>query len=97
MFAMKIYTCGIYGQFRFRPVSVFLLFSVYIVLDPLFFVEPACGERDIVVLISFRCMCVHACCVMHLSGFVRAIPSIFMHGFQNNLAQLFSLACRSAI
>ena len=33
-------------------------------------------------------MCVRAC--VHPSGFVRAITSTFMHGFQNNYAQLFS-------
>ena len=31
------------------------------------------------------------------SGFVRAIASTFVHGFQNNLAQLFSLTSRGAI
>ena len=33
-------------------------------------VEPACIEGDIVVTISVRCMC-----IVHPSGFVRAIPS----------------------
>ena len=28
---------------------------------------------------------------------VQAITSMFMHGFQNNLAQLFSLTSKSAI
>ena len=27
------------------------------------FVKPTCGERDIVVTISVRCMCVHCACV----------------------------------
>ena len=52
------------------------------------FVEPAGDERDMVVIISVRCMCVRAC------GFVQAITSTFMHGFQkknNNMAQLLSL------
>ena len=31
------------------------------------FVEPACGEGDIVVTVSVRCICVHCGC-MHLSG-----------------------------
>ena len=44
------------------------------------FVETACGERNIVT-ISVRCMCVCCACV-HPSGFVRAITSTFMHGFQ---------------
>ena len=57
-----------------------------------FFVELACGEQDIVVTISVQCMC-----IVRLSAFVRAITSTFMHGFQNNLAQLFSLRSRSAI
>ena len=36
---------------------------------------------------------VRACVLgfVHLSGFVLAITSTFMHGFQNNLAQLLSL------
>ena len=34
---------------------------------------------------TFRCMCVCA------SGFVRTTSSIFMDGFQNNLAKLFSV------
>ena len=39
-------------------------------------VEPACGEHDIVIY----------ACIVHLSRFVWAITSTFMHGFQNNLA-----------
>ena len=48
------------------------------------FVEPACGEQDIVVAISVQCMCsvVHVC--VHPSGFVQAISSTFMHGFKKN-------------
>ena len=37
------------------------------------------------------------CVCMHPSGFVQAVTSTFMHGFQNNLAQLFSLRSRNAI
>ena len=49
------------------------------------FVEPACCELDIIVTVSVRvCVCI-------VSGFVQAITSIFMHEFQSNLAQLFSL------
>ena len=47
------------------------------------FVEPACGERDIVVTLSVRCMCVHCAVCVRPSGFVMAITSTFMHGFQN--------------
>ena len=62
------------------------------------FVEPACGGQDIVVAISVQCMCIRCACVcVHPSGFVQAISSIFMHGFQKKLAQLFSLSSRSAI
>ena len=43
------------------------------------FVEPACGERDIVVTFSVRCMCVRCACVS--SGFVRAETCTFMHEF----------------
>ena len=57
-----------------------------------------CGERDIVVTTTALCMCVHCeCVVVHPSGFVRAITATFMHGFQNNLAQLFSLRSISVI
>ena len=58
--------------------------------DNYLFVEPACGEQDIVVTTLVRCMCMGA-------GFVRAITSTFKDGFQNNFAQLFSLRSRSAI
>ena len=64
--------------------------------DMIIFVEPPCGERDIVVTLSVRCMCMCCACV-HLSGFVWAITSTFMHRFQNDLAQLFSLRSKSAI
>ena len=37
-----------------------------------------------------RALCVRCACV-HPSEFVRAIACTFMHGFQNNLAQLFFL------
>ena len=46
------------------------------------FVEPACGERDIVVTISVRCTCMFCSC-LRPPGFVRAITSTFMHEFQN--------------
>ena len=61
------------------------------------FVEPACGKV------------IHSCyifCSVYVGafrftlrpfGFVQAITSIFMHGFQNNLAQLFSLRRRIAV
>ena len=58
-------------------------------LDPVtfyeFIVKPAYGERDIVVTISVRCMCVHPS--------VRICSGIYFYiydEFQNNLAQ-FSL------
>ena len=41
----------------------------------------------------FRCE--HALYV-HLSGFVQAITCTFVHGFQNNLAQLVSLKSKIA-
>ena len=44
-------------------------------MDVFSFVKPACGERDIVVAISVRCMCVLVCvltCIL-ACGFVRAI------------------------
>ena len=44
-------------------------------------------------------LCVRACVhpSIHPSGFVQTITSTFMHEFQNNLAQLFSLRSSSAI
>ena len=57
-----------------------------------FFVELVCGEQDIVVTISVQCMC-----IVRLSAFVRAVTSTFIHGFQKNLAQLFSFKSGSAI
>ena len=47
------------------------------------FVVPACGERDVVVTTttSVRCMCVDC---LRSFGFVRAITSTFIYGFQNN-------------
>ena len=54
--------------------------------DNTVFVESACGDRGIV-----QCMCMRAFCVVHAqSGFVRAITCTFVHGFQNNMAQLVS-------
>ena len=55
------------------------------------------SETWVVVTISVwcTCVCVHCACVCP-SDFVRAITSTFMHVFQNNLAQLFSLRRRSA-
>ena len=58
------------------------------------FVKPTCSERDIVATTSVRCVCV-VC--MHSSGFVQSITCTFVLGFQNKLAQLFSLKSRSAI
>ena len=70
-----------------------LIFKIHVLI----FVEPACGERDIVVTFSVHCMCMPCVCVcvcvyagMFLSRFVQAITSAFMHDFQNYLAQLFS-------
>ena len=60
------------------------------------FVQPACGELDIVVTTSVQCICVRAFC-MHLSGFFQAITCAILHGFLNNLSQMFSLRNRSVI
>ena len=57
------------------------------------FVEPACGDGGIAIVCAFVCVSVRIC----LSGFVWTSTFIFMDGFQNNLAQLFSLMSRSAI
>ena len=67
------------------------------------FCKPACVEQDIVVRTSvsvqnlgfvFACI-VHVCSCP--SRFVRAINCTFMHGFQNNLAQLLSSRSKGAI
>ena len=42
----------------------------------------------------FACV-VHAC--VHLFGFVQAITCTFKHGFENNMAQLFSLTSRFVV
>ena len=48
--------------------------AIFLVSDPVLdFVEPACGERDIVIMISARSMCVRCARVLvcvrpHLSG-----------------------------
>ena len=47
-------------------------------------------------LVYVRALCVRCACV-HPSGLVRVITCTFVHGFQNNLAQLFSLRSRNAI
>ena len=45
-----------------------------------------------------ECTCVVRACVVRASvWFVWAITSTFMHGFQNNTAQMFSVRSRSAI
>ena len=56
-----------------------------------FLSSPLEGKRDTVVTIFVRCMWVR------LSEFVRTITCTIMHGFQNNLAQLFPLRRRSAV
>ena len=60
------------------------------------FFESAIDEPGIVVTTSVRCMCVRCSCVWP-SGFFRTITCTFVHGFQNNLAQLFSLKNTIAI
>ena len=70
----------------------FILFIYHVLFY--FYYCPACGEHDKVVF-QFG-VCAHVVgAFIHLSGFVRAITSTFMHGF--NLAQLLSLMSRSAI
>ena len=57
------------------------------------FVKLACGERDIVVSISVRCMCM--LCVCASVQICRTKPCTFVHEFQNYLAQLMSSRSRS--
>ena len=58
---------------------------------PPFLLSPfSVSETQLLQLQFGVCACLHCACV-HLSGFVQAIASTFVHGFKNNLAQLFSL------
>ena len=68
--------------------NAFLVLQVKCVMFCNVFVEPACGKGRHSCY-NFRSVYVRA------SGFVRAITSIFMHGFQNNSAQLLSLRRKS--
>ena len=52
------------------------------------------GDIAVTVLVRYMC-CMHAC--LSPTGFVQAITPTFMHGFQNCLAQLFSLRSSSVI
>ena len=55
--------------------------------DPCF--EPACGERDILVTMTARCMCVRGC--------VRICPDHkIVDGFLNNLTQMI-FTCRCTV
>ena len=53
------------------------------------FVKPACGEQDS----CYNFCSMYMCCV-YASRFVWAITCTFVHGFQNNFTQLFSLISR---
>ena len=80
----------------------FSLKSSFVVLIPLHSVKPACRERDIVGTTSVQCMCMRfmrfvPACIVRPSGFFRAITCTFTHGFQTNLAQLFTLTRKSVI
>ena len=84
----------------------FSLKSSFAVLIPLHFCRASLqGARHSLYsfsLVYMHVLCV-ACawlvraCIVRLSGFFRAITCTFMHGFQNNSAQLFTLTRRSAI
>ena len=58
-----------------------------------FFCRAACSERDKVVThFCSVCMRPYVCaCIVYPSGFVRVITLSFLHGFQNDMAQVFSL------
>ena len=49
---------------------------------------------ETVVTTSVRCMCMRM--YVFPFGFVVAIASLFMHGFQNNLTQMISLMSKNA-
>ena len=63
----------------------------------LFRVPLAVNETKMLQLQFGVCACVVRVMCAHASGFVRAITSTFMYGFQNSLAHLFSLRSRSGI
>ena len=68
--------------------------------SPNFFVEPTCGERDIVVTMRVLCMCLCAClcACMHPSVWICPDHNLYYCGWiQNDLTQLFSITCRCAI
>ena len=54
----------------------------------------AVSQTYLLLFQSGACACASVCI---LSGFVWTITSIFIHGFQNDMVQLFSMMRRSAI
>ena len=71
-----------------KPPASFL--RVVLLLSPL--------AVSVTKLLQHQWVYVGVCMLcMHPSGFVGAITCTFVHGFQNNLAQLFSSRSRSAI
>ena len=74
--------------FQFGPIFGLVkgLYQCYFTKDQssFIFVEPVCGEQDIVVTPAVRCMCM--CLCVHLSvgpsKFVQTITSTIMDGFQ---------------
>ena len=75
--------------------------SVQTTLKANIFVEPACGERDIVITTSVCCMCVLCVCMREVScSSFQICPgrNLYIYAWiQNNLAQFLSLRSRSAI
>ena len=49
------------------------------------FVQPACSEQDIVIIMTIWCMCMPGCASE--SKFVPTQASTIVDGFQNNLTQ----------
>ena len=90
-----LYQKDLFGMFRTHPTFQDIIVNIDTVSRRDVFGEPACGGQDIVVTTLNLCMCL-SCAYVHLSRFTQAIACTFMHGFQNNLAQLFSLRNRSA-
>ena len=97
IFVSQVEFVEAFDKFWLKEAATFALYlnmiGVFIV------VEPACGERDIVVTVTVWCTCLRPCirACMCLSEFVRTIISTIKDGFQNNLTILFSIKFRCAI
>ena len=88
---LKIYT-AISGKEIFT--KTIKLYGLWSLLCYYFLVKPACGERDIVVTISFQCMCVH--CARERYACVRpSVPPDLFGTWLLHLCMNFTIICHS--